>query len=183
MKTLFFSLLFCCAVANIHAQAGSFSYTNGATNTIPGQPNQPAELYNGVPSGESNQINTNTVIVPNSSFITTPTTNINSQPAINTGLNNPNSISPTNSVQSSPSYGPQNNVNRLSFFQDPMKTPKHPNQATHVGTVDGSSGKFKNPHVDHHKQSSFAHNSHHLKKAKSHKEKTSGTTYESTSGK
>ncbi len=68
--------------------------------------------------------------------------------------------------------------NNSSFFQDPVKTPKHPNQATHVGTVDGSAGKFKNPHVDHHKQSSFAHNSHHLKTAKHHKEHTTGKNYE-----
>ncbi|MEO6304374.1 MAG: hypothetical protein ABIP51_14510 [Bacteroidia bacterium] len=181
MKTIILIFTFSFLVKNTEAQSPGFSYTNGATNTVPGHPEQPAEQFNGVNYGQSTEINTNTVIAPNSSFITTPN-NINQQP-VNTNLNTPNQSNTTNTLQSAPATNtPKNNFNHLVFFQDPVKTPKHPNQSTKVGTVDGSSGKFKNPHVDHHKKNSFAHNSHHLKTAKHNKEhSTKG--YETTSSK
>lgn len=162
MKKHIFTCSLAITLSAAFSQSPVPSYTSGPANSVPGQPSQPAELYQGTnPAGGDH--NKGTLAIPDPRGVNTPSNNTYYRPGT------PASVpAPQNGSQANPG-GAYPNVpvtptptNRL--FQDPAKTSKYPNSDPAVGSVNGSTGKFAKHSRNGSK--SFSKSRHHFKKTK-----------------
>ncbi len=165
MKNQIIHSLFALLCATAVAQSAPSSYTSGNSNTVPGHPDQPAELYQGNNPAGGDNTRSNITIPASPNYNNSSNGNYYPpKPATGTpGNTDPSLNNPGNSYPGTPvTPSPTNQVNRL--FQDPAKTARYPN-ADPIVSFDGSSGKYKKNHKtsNGHK---FAHHHRHIKKAK-----------------
>ncbi|MES2681398.1 MAG: hypothetical protein V4635_15995 [Bacteroidota bacterium] len=168
MKKLILSSIMAALCGTAFTQSPAPSYTNTPSNSVPGQPGQPAELYQGTnPAGGDHTKSTMTI--PDPSGINNGGNNsyypVNPQPAT-PAAGDRGTITPGNTYPNPPGTpSPTGQVNWL--FQDPAKTSKYPNSdpgTSHEGTRGKYRGNHK--HANGHK---FAKNHRHIKKAKKSK--------------